>query len=58
MQRLIEDLLRYSRVSTQGRPFAPVDLGQVAGDVVEDLEEAVLRSGAVIRSRRPADDLG
>ena len=26
MQRLIEDLLRFSRVSTQGRPFAPVDL--------------------------------
>jgi signal transduction histidine kinase len=49
MQQLIEDLLRYSRVSTQGRPFAAVDLDQVAADVVEDLEEAVLRSGAVIR---------
>jgi signal transduction histidine kinase len=49
MQQLIEDLLRYSRVSTQGRPFAAVDLGQVANDVVDDLEEAVRLSGAVIR---------
>ncbi|MGH2870169.1 MAG: sensor histidine kinase [Solirubrobacteraceae bacterium] len=49
MQRLIEDLLVYSRVSSRGRPFAPVDLGQIAHDVVEDLEEAVLQSGAVIR---------
>jgi signal transduction histidine kinase len=49
MQRLIEDLLVYSRVSTQGRTFAAVDLGQIANDVVEDLEEAVRQSGAVIR---------
>jgi signal transduction histidine kinase len=49
MQELIEDLLRYSRVSTQGRPFAAVDLGQVANDVVEDLEDVVGQSGAVIR---------
>lgn len=49
MQQLIEDLLRYSRVSTQGRPFASVDLGQVANDVVEDLDETVRQSGAVIR---------
>jgi signal transduction histidine kinase len=52
MQRLIEDLLRFSRVSTQGRAFAPVDLGQVADEVVEDLEETVRGSGAVIRVGR------
>ncbi|MGH2868101.1 MAG: sensor histidine kinase, partial [Solirubrobacteraceae bacterium] len=52
MQRLIEDLLRYSRVSTQGRPFAAVDLGQVAGEVIEDLEDAVSQSGAVLRVDR------
>ena len=33
MQTLIEDLLRYSRVSTQGRPFTPVDLRRVCDDV-------------------------
>jgi signal transduction histidine kinase len=49
MQTLIEDLLRYSRVSTQGRPFAPVDLRSVADDVVEDLSEQVDRTGAIVR---------
>ena len=29
MQKLIEDLLRFSRVATQGHAFAPVDLGEV-----------------------------
>jgi signal transduction histidine kinase len=49
MQILIEDLLRYSRVSTQGRPFTQVDLGTVASDVVEDLSEQVNGTGAVVR---------
>jgi signal transduction histidine kinase len=48
MQRLIEDLLRFSRVSTQGRPFAPVDLGRVTGEVLEDLDESVRSSGATV----------
>jgi signal transduction histidine kinase len=33
MQRLIEDLLKFSRVSTQGRPFVQVDLAEIARDV-------------------------
>lgn len=49
MQVLIEDLLRYSRVSTHGRPFTPVDLGTVAGDVLEDLSEPVNQTGAIVR---------
>ena len=49
MQQLIEDLLRYSRVATQGRPFAPVDLGQVTAEVLDDLESSIQRSGAVVR---------
>jgi signal transduction histidine kinase len=49
MQTLIEDLLRYSRVSTQGRPFAPVDLRRVTDDVLEDLSEQVNSTGAVVR---------
>jgi signal transduction histidine kinase len=48
MQRLIEDLLRFSRVATHGRPFAPVDLGQVTREVLEDLDAQVDRSGAVV----------
>jgi signal transduction histidine kinase len=41
MQTLIEDLLRFSRVSTRGGEFAAVDLGTVAGDVLDDLSELV-----------------
>ena len=49
MQRLIEDLLKFSRVSTQGRPFSQVDLGQVARDVLSDLETQIHDAGAVVR---------
>ncbi len=38
MQALIDDLLAYSRVNSGGRPFAPVDLGALAANVVDDLE--------------------
>ena len=48
MQKLIEDLLKYSRVATHGRPFAPVDLAQVTSEVLEDLADQVERSGAVV----------
>jgi signal transduction histidine kinase len=48
MQRLIEDLLVFSRVATQTRPFAPVDLEQVVRDVLEDLEDLIRRSEATV----------
>jgi signal transduction histidine kinase len=48
MQNLIEDLLRFSRVATHGRPFAPVDLGTVTHEVLDDLESQVERSGAIV----------
>jgi light-regulated signal transduction histidine kinase (bacteriophytochrome) len=49
MQRLIEDLLKFSRVATHGRPFQPVDLRELVDGVVEDLELEVERAGAVVR---------
>jgi signal transduction histidine kinase len=49
MQRLIEDLLKFSRVATHGRPFASVDLSQITQEVLEDLEAQVESAGAVIR---------
>jgi light-regulated signal transduction histidine kinase (bacteriophytochrome) len=49
MQKLIEDLLRFSRVATHGRPFAPVDLAAVTSEVLNDLEAQVERSGAVVK---------
>jgi light-regulated signal transduction histidine kinase (bacteriophytochrome) len=38
MQTLITDLLAFSRVTTQARPFGPVDLPRVAQEVLSDLE--------------------
>jgi signal transduction histidine kinase len=48
MQKLIEDLLKFSRVATHGRPFAVVDLSAVAREVLGDLEDQVERSGAAV----------
>lgn len=38
MRALINDLLHYSRVTTKGKPFEPVDLTEIVRDVVSDLE--------------------
>lgn len=38
MQTLIQDLLSLSRVSSQGQPLTPVDLGDVMRAVISDLE--------------------
>lgn len=41
MQTLIDDLLKYSRVSTRTEPFESTDLGAVVADVVSDLESLI-----------------
>ncbi len=46
MSNLISDLLAFSRVQTRGDTFARVDLGQVAQEVLVDLEEAVREAKA------------
>ncbi len=46
MQRLINDLLTFSRVLSRAQPFAPVDLNAVAREVLADLEVAIEKSGA------------
>jgi signal transduction histidine kinase len=48
MQRLIEDLLVFSRVAMQTRAFEPVELGEVTREVLEDLDDLVRRSGAIV----------
>jgi signal transduction histidine kinase len=48
MQKLIEDLLRFSRVATHGRPFAPVNLRTIAEEVLSDLEAQVEQAEAVV----------
>jgi light-regulated signal transduction histidine kinase (bacteriophytochrome) len=38
MQTLIEDLLSFSRVSTKAQPFSPVEMSEITGEVLDDLE--------------------
>ena len=45
MQDLIDDLLELSRVTTNAQPFTPVDLNEVARDVVFDLEARIEQIG-------------
>lgn len=48
MQTLITDLLAFSRLTTEAQPFEAVDLGQVAGDVIADLEVRIEEAGATV----------
>jgi signal transduction histidine kinase len=48
MRALVDDLLAYSQVSTRVARFARVDLGQVARDVISDLEVAIADCTATI----------
>jgi signal transduction histidine kinase len=45
MRNLIDSLLNYSRVTTKAKPFAPVDLAEVAREVVSDLEGRIKQTG-------------
>ena len=46
MQRLINDLLDFSRVTHRGKEFEPVDLGKVTEEVLADLEARVVELNA------------
>ncbi len=48
MRTLIDDLLMFSRVSTQGHPFTPVNLGHVISQVLVDLEVSIEESRALV----------
>jgi signal transduction histidine kinase len=48
MRNLIDDLLMFSRVSTQGHPFTAVNLGHVISQVLVDLEVGIEESRAVV----------
>jgi light-regulated signal transduction histidine kinase (bacteriophytochrome) len=45
MQRMINDLLTFSRVATRAQPFVPVSLRQVARQAVSDLEIQIEQTG-------------
>jgi PAS domain S-box-containing protein len=48
MSTLITDLLAFSRVTSKAQPFAPVDLGAVAREVLSDLEVRIQRTGGKV----------
>ncbi len=48
MQRLINDLLAYSRVGTRGKPFKPVDCQAIFRETRDNLMKVIEESGAVI----------
>ena len=48
MQTLIADLLRFARVSTHGRDFEAVDLGEIVSEALSDLEVPIAESGAKV----------
>jgi len=50
MQRLIKDLLEFSRVSSRGAPFAAVDCNQLLAQVLDSLQATIRATGAVITS--------
>lgn len=57
MQTLIKNLLMYSRVTTNARPFSRVDLAMTIRDVVNDLEIQIERTkGCVSMGNLPVID--
>lgn len=48
MQNLIDDLLDYSRVGTEGRPFEPVETGLALSEAIENLHTAIEESEAQV----------
>ncbi|NUB89459.1 histidine kinase [Haloterrigena sp. SYSU A121-1] len=48
MREMIDALLEYSRVETQGDPFEPVDLEAVFADVLTDLELQIEETDATV----------
>src|SRR5438128_2356036 len=48
MQILIDDLLSFCRVTTKANPFEPVDLNQIAHEVLSDLEVRIQQTGGQV----------
>lgn len=48
MQRLITDLLAYSRVGTRAQPISPTDAHGALGEAIRNLTAAIAESGALV----------
>jgi len=52
MKRLLDDLLAYSRVSTQAEPFQPVDANTVLEEALHNLQAQIVDNGAIVTHDR------
>jgi PAS domain S-box-containing protein len=52
MERLIEDLLAYSRIGARGREFAPAELDALLGQALDNLRESIVSARASV-TREP-----
>jgi PAS domain S-box-containing protein len=50
MQTLVNDLLAFSRVTSQNRPLTATDLGHILKEVVSDLEIRITETAALIQT--------
>ncbi len=48
MQKLINDLLEYSRITTRGKPLVNLDLSSVVGKAVANLHYKIMETGTII----------
>jgi PAS domain S-box-containing protein len=48
MQKLINDLLDYSRITSRGKDFAKVDISQILGQVISNLQYLIIENTALI----------
>jgi light-regulated signal transduction histidine kinase (bacteriophytochrome) len=48
MQKLINDLLDYSRTTSRGKDFTKVDISQVLGQTISNLQQLIIENNALI----------
>lgn len=58
MERLLDSLLNYSRITTRAQPFDLLDLNDVIADVLEDLSLSIAETSATVSARQLPPVLG
>ncbi len=48
MQKLINDLLDYSRTTSQGKDFVKIDISQILGQTISNLQRLIIENNALI----------
>lgn len=58
MQRMIDDLLTYSRVDRKGKPFRKVDTNEILEKALKNLEVAIKETKAIVKSSKLPEVFG